>query len=733
MSILNTHTALELADRAPAAVDRDTLTAAAFATTAFAATTFVKTTRECTLERTRASTRTRTRSLALAALALTVTACAAGDDAAHGTVAVRDSAGLAIFELSGPDRALEYDVVPLTMLAPPDSGLTPVPWGIAADPRSGRIYVADRGGSRIAIFDASGGYIGELGRAGGGPGEFRNVVALSLDPEGALASWDVGRGVLSRWSSGGVLLEERRPELDYWGPGFLLGRDRVVAVTNSGTGGMRMEQNLVAWTPAGTTTLYELPIELSMMRLPCATLPAPRIFAPQLIWTGRGDTTYVLHGPEYRIDAYHGEVPLRSLRREVAPIRVSEALAERAVESGPGPYGNFLRRCGITAAQLVAAVGYETETSPVQGLALDPAGRLWVTRTTTGLTPELIDIVDPANGYLGTLALPALPVAFLSESRFVGVTVRETGEVVATLYEVDTALLEVAHTPSYSLVPGLREFRDCPGCPLMVELPPGRFLMGRPEGEEPASANPNRPEWTERAEGPQVEVEIGSSLAFGKYEVTFAEWDHCVDAGVCTHIPDDAGWGRGDRPVINVSRDDAEEYIRWLRQLTGQPYRLPSEAEWEYAARGGTTTARYWGDQIGRGMAVCDRCGSKWDKRSTAPVGSFPPNPFGLHDMLGNVSEWVADCWNPDHTGARTDGSARIEDSPWWKDGSCERPVLRGGAWGFFTWTVRAAKRSYFWPCCSISGEPWNPRGDSRGFRVVRPGMPGPTPEQPLK
>jgi formylglycine-generating enzyme required for sulfatase activity len=255
---------------------------------------------------------------------------------------------------------------------------------------------------------------------------------------------------------------------------------------------------------------------------------------------------------------------------------------------------------------------------------------------------------------------------------------------------------------------------------MLVELPRGRFLMGRPEGEEPASRNPNRPEWTELAEGPQVEVEIGYPLAVGKYEVTFAEWDHCVAAGGCTHTPDDAGWGRGNRPVINVNRGDAEEYIRWLRQLTGQPYRLPSEAEWEYAARGGTTTARYWGDEIGRGMAVCERCGSRWDDRSTAPVGSFPPNPFGLHDMLGNVAEWVADCWNTDHEGARTDGSARIEDSPWWKDGSCERPMRRGGAWGFFTWTIRAAYRNYFRPCCSITGQPWSDRGDSNGFRVVR-------------
>jgi formylglycine-generating enzyme required for sulfatase activity len=734
--------------------------------------------------------------LGLAALTLTATSCAAGDDAGRGLVTIRDSAGLAIFEFHGADRALENDVVPLTALTSPDSALSPVPWGIVADPRTGRIYIADRGGTRISIFDTAGAYAGELGRAGGGPGEFRHVVALALDPEGALAAWDVGRGVLSRWSPEGTLIDERRTELDYWGPGFLLGHDRVVAVTSSGSSGMKTEQSLVALTPAGTTTLYDLPLELSLMRLPCATMPAPRIFAPQLIWTGRGDTTYVLHAPEYRIDVHLRDTLLRSLRRAVSPIRVTGALAEAAVVSGPGPYGSFLRRCGVTAAQLAAAVGHEPETAPVQGLALDPAGRLWVARTTTGLAPESVDILDPTNGYLGTLALPAIPAAFLSESRFIGVSVHETGEVVAMLYEVEgIAELaagrgrelgaagsawptgtagdgasragdglspradvdaagagrrepagpgehgggrsgadpahpgEAAHTPSYSMVPGLREFRDCPVCPLMVQLPPGRFLMGAPEGEEPASRNPNRPEWTELAEKPQVEVEIAYPLAVGKYEVTFAEWDHCVAAGGCTHIPDDNGWGRGDRPVINVSRDDAEEYIRWLTQLTGQPYRLPTEAEWEYAARGGTTTARYWGDQIGRGMAICDRCGSRWDKRSTVPVGTFPPNPFGLHEMLDNVTEWVADCWNPDHTGARTDGSARIEDSPWWRNGRCERPMQRGGAWGYFTWTVRAAKRSYFSPCCSITGKPWNPRGDSRGFRVARTAEPrAPTP-----
>ena len=272
---------------------------------------------------------------------------------------------------------------------------------------------------------------------------------------------------------------------------------------------------------------------------------------------------------------------------------------------------------------------------------------------------------------------------------------------------------------------GLREFRDCPHGPIMVVLPPGRFLMGSPEGEAPAALNRVRPAWTEQSEKPQVEVEIAYPFAIGKYEITFAEWDRCVTVGGCSYRPEERGvhaswltppgrWKRGDRPVIHIARGDAEAYLAWLSAATGQRYRLPSEAEWEYAARGGTTTAYYWGNELGDGMAVCDGCGSQWDNRSTAPVGSFPPNPFGLHDMPGNVSEWVADCWIETHEGASTDGSPRIETSPWWKSGHCERPVRRGGAWGWYPWAIRAAARGFWRP------GPWTDREWGYGFRVVR-------------
>ena len=182
------------------------------------------------------------------------------------------------------------------------------------------------------------------------------------------------------------------------------------------------------------------------------------------------------------------------------------------------------------------------------------------------------------------------------------------GRTIALLLVLDLAVVGSAAA--------VAEFRDCPTCPEMVEIPAGRL----PDGFGPAR-----------------------SLAVSRTEITFAEWDACGAAGACRKGRDDHHWGRGRRPVINVSWDDAVAYVHWLSAVAGKDYHLPSGAEWEYAARGGTTTAYWWGDAIGTGHANCRDCGSRWGGRSTAPVGSFPPNPFGLYDMNGNVWEWTSD------------------------------------------------------------------------------------------
>jgi len=167
--------------------------------------------------------------------------------------------------------------------------------------------------------------------------------------------------------------------------------------------------------------------------------------------------------------------------------------------------------------------------------------------------------------------------------------------------------------------------------------------------------------------------------------VTFADWDACVAVGGCPDV-NDSGMGRGTKPVINVNWDDAVQYAAWLSKMTGKTYRLLSEAEWEYAARAGTTTAFFWGDEVGTANANCNGCDSQWDARETSPVESFKPNAFGLDDMAGNVWQWVQDCYHDDYSGSPTDGSA-------WTGGDCSRRVVRAGSWYLPPRSVRSAYR----------------------------------------
>ena len=238
-------------------------------------------------------------------------------------------------------------------------------------------------------------------------------------------------------------------------------------------------------------------------------------------------------------------------------------------------------------------------------------------------------------------------------------------------------------------------FRDCAECPHMVVVPDGMYRMGSPRWEEDR----------DDGEGPMHDVIIGQPVAVGMYEVTFAEWDACRREGGCSHDPSDQGWGRENRPVVDVSWEDAQEYVRWLWTKTGQKYRLLSESEWEYAARGGSRSRYQWGDEMPANGANCAGCGSLWDGASTAPAGSFSANAFGLYDMHGNVWEWVEDCWHDDYAGAPSDGSA------WLVAGDCDRRVLRGGS--FFTSPplVRSAYRSQ---------DPSRTRLKLVGFRVAR-------------
>jgi formylglycine-generating enzyme required for sulfatase activity len=240
----------------------------------------------------------------------------------------------------------------------------------------------------------------------------------------------------------------------------------------------------------------------------------------------------------------------------------------------------------------------------------------------------------------------------------------------------------------------LASFRECTkDCPEMIVVPAGEFMMGSTASE------PRRFD----SEGPQHQVAIAKRFAVSRFDVTFDDWDACVTGGSCPELGD-AGFGRGTRPVINVTWDDAQRYAAWLANMTGQPYRLLTEAEWEYAARAGTATAYTWGDEIGEGNANCKECGSAWDNGETSPVGSFKPNAFGLYDMAGNVWQWVEDCDHRDYDGAPTDGSA-------WTGGACSRHAVRGGSWVDAPQLLRSAVRLRFSTTFRIS---------NLGFRIAR-------------
>ena len=270
-----------------------------------------------------------------------------------------------------------------------------------------------------------------------------------------------------------------------------------------------------------------------------------------------------------------------------------------------------------------------------------------------------------------------------------------------------------------------REFRECPLCPVMVGIPAGSFLMGSPKSE------PGRFD----VEGPQHTVAV-RAFALGKYDVTNEEFlvflrETGYQPAACDPILgltwESPGHGLAYPPghispprwpAVCLNWRDAQAYIAWLNgkaRARGSastpregPYRLPSESEWEFAARAGTTTARWWGEAIGSNNADCNGCGSRWDGKEIADAGLFKPNPFGLYDMLGNVWQWTQDCWNESYVGAPRDGSA-------WTAGDCGKRVLRGGSWTSVPAFVRAAARSR----ADANGRDFD-YSSNAGFRVAR-------------
>ena len=283
---------------------------------------------------------------------------------------------------------------------------------------------------------------------------------------------------------------------------------------------------------------------------------------------------------------------------------------------------------------------------------------------------------------------------------------------------------------------GNRSFRDCPDCPEMVVIPPGSFTMGGAEERDCL------PDIHKGHSSPEHRVHIRHSFAIGKYDVTRGEFAAFVIAtgykagDKCAVLYRAAGRWKGgvlsgyswrnpnflqtdSHPVVCVSWDDANAYVAWLSQRTGHVYRLPTEAEWEYAARGESRAVRFWRDgkqacvyanvadltfasALNLGGGRVSQCSDGYTY--TSPVGHFRPNAFGLYDMEGNVWQWTEDCWNDYYHGAPVDGSA-------WTSGDCAKRVARGSSWYYYLWSINTELR--FW---GNTGD----RNSDQGFRVAR-------------
>jgi formylglycine-generating enzyme required for sulfatase activity len=263
----------------------------------------------------------------------------------------------------------------------------------------------------------------------------------------------------------------------------------------------------------------------------------------------------------------------------------------------------------------------------------------------------------------------------------------------------------VVHTPSSLAGVAYREFNtDCMApavCPTMLVVLTGSFDMGSIDNE-PQRGND---------EGPQHHVSISKVFAAGKFPVTFDEWDYCYAQKGCTILPSDNNFGRGTHPVINISWQDAQDYVKWLSKSTGKSYRLLTEAEREYITRAGTTTPFWWGPRVSTDQSNYDGTQKYSDepvgryRMATVPVDTFGPNPWGFYQVSGNTWDWVEDCYHDSYDGAPTDASA------WTKGADCSRRVLRGGSWGSQPRNVRSAAR---WK------QPVDTREPYYGFRVAR-------------
>ena len=634
--------------------------------------------------------------------------------------------------------------------------------GAVVEDALGRMWVIDAQANEVRVFDRAGGFVRSVGREGEGPGEFKRIGPAFPGPDGGIWIEDIElarfevfdtagtriaghrstirlRGGWRHWTADGRLLaadvETRRDGDDH--PFIKVHRlDDHGALEVVGTA----EAPGMPEPDPSQVVVFEYPEGYRIEQL----VP----FAPVTDFAnGRDGDWWLLCascGPRsYDLLRLNGDGDtLLTIRRRYDPVVIPEDVRRDAFSSLER-YEEGARVTPKLSVDLIPG-----EYPPFQGFMVASDGVLWLRAPTAAGGPGF-DVFSADGRYLGQpevrTSLDGMRFHTVTSSSIYAVAYDELGINQVVRLDIDRDPVRdgaaagagaVGRPPGDGVVSDVSDaeraagqgvpapapesgepasagpppegaFQDCSACPWMIEVPAGSFLMGSPESEAQRH----------ESEGPQHRVEV-AAFAAGVYEVTFDEWEACVEAGGCGYSPPEVGLPRGPTPVMSVKWEHAQEYVAWLSVETGEGYRLLSEAEWEYAARGGSTSARYWGDSdrdqcryangydkvghetIGNLYRQPVACDDGHGLR--APVGSYLPNAFGLYDMLGNVLEWTLDCWNASYEGAPGDGST-------WESGSCEGRVVRGGNYLSESRRLRSSVRG----ALDITN-------DGIGFRVAR-------------
>lgn len=603
--------------------------------------------------------------------------------------------------------------------------------GAVVEDALGRVWVVDAPENEVRVFDRAGAFVRSVGREGEGPGEFKRIGPAFPGPNGQIWIEDIELARFEVFDTAGTRIAGHRSTIRQRGgwrhwtaDGRLLAADvetrpdgedhpfiKIHRIDDQGV----LEVVGVAEPPGMPepdpyqVVAFEYPegggIEQALPFTPMTGLANGRDGDWWLLCASCGRNSYDL----VRMNA-DGDT-LLTIRRRYDPVVIPEDVRRDALSSLERYEDGAIRVTPRLSLDLIPG-----EYPPFGGMMAASDGVLWLQAATAdGRTG--FDVFSADGRYLGqpevrssldgmrfqtitTNSIYAVAYDELGINQVVRLdidrepfrdgaatgasapggpqgdgVVSDVGEAEGAGHDVSANVSEAPEPESVPTPPG-GAFQDCAACPWMIEVPAGSFLMGSPESEEGRHEN----------EGPRHRVEV-AAFAAGVYEVTFDEWEACLAAGGCSYAPPEVG-PRGLTPVMWVEWEHTQEYIAWLSRETGEEYRLLTEAEWEYAARAGSTTARYWGDSdrdqcrhangfdrvghdtIGNLYRQPVACDDGHGRR--APVGSYLPNAFGLYDMLGNVLEWTQDCWNGSYEGTPVDGTA-------WESGRCDIRVVRGG------------------------------------------------------